>query len=580
MELAIAGQVIKKAFAPQPNLVETFTWDGKDGYGRTLQGIQTLSVRIGYEYVAQYYFTEDTYEASFNRFGLAPIATSASGVAGAGVSFSFLGARTETPPIVLWQDYGASLGTLGSLGLGGWNLSVHHTYDFGGRTIYLGNGDQRSAKAAGAVITTAAGIGERAVTGDGGPAIQARLADPYGVATAPDGSVYVADTSNHRVRRIRPDGIITTVAGKGSSTELGGFSGDGGPATQAELRGPRGVAVGPDGSLYIADTNNSRIRRVGPDGIISTLAGTGIPGGEGDGGPAAQARLYSPSDVAVGPDGSLYIADTYNSRVRRVGPDGIIVTVAGTGIAGFGGDGGPATQARISYTTGIAVGSDGSLYIADSSNQRVRRVGPDGIIKTVAGNGAGGFQGAFAGDGGPATLAGLRMPSAVALSADGSIYIADTENQRIRRVGPEGVIMTVAGKDNPDGLFFGDGGPATQAGLYYPRGLAVAPNGDIYVANPNQARIRRITTSFPGLGTGNIAVASENGDEIYIFDVTGRHLRTLDALTGTVRHQFSYNSAGLLTSITDGDGNVTRIERNGSGSPSAIVAPGGQRTIL
>ena len=183
--------------------------------------------------------------------------------------------------------------------------------------------------------------------------------------------------------------------------------GDGGPATQATTHRPQGIAVGPDGSLYIADSYNHRIRRVGPDGIITTVAGTDVPGFGGDGGPATQATLDYPQGIAVGPDGSLYIADSGNNRIRRVGPDGIITTVAGTdGSQGFGGDGGPATQARLAGPWGIAFGPDGSLYIADSGNQRIRRVGPDGIITTVAGTG----QSGFSGDGGPATQARLIGP--------------------------------------------------------------------------------------------------------------------------------------------------------------------------
>jgi YD repeat-containing protein len=202
-----------------------------------------------------------------------------------------------------------------------------------------------------------------------------------------------------------------------------------------------------------------------------------------------------------------------------VGPDGIITTVAGTGSLGFAGDGGPATQAQLSTPRGVTVGSDGSLYIADTHNNfRIRRVGPDGIITTVAGTGSLGF----AGDGGPATQARLNEPQGVAVGSDGSLYIADTINHRIRQ----------------------------------------------------------LRLSLPGFNIGDIIIAAEDGSELYVFTGTGRHLRTLDALTGAVRFQFTYNSAGRLATVTDGDGNVTTIERDGSGNPSAIVAPFGQRTTL
>src|SRR5207247_881331 len=218
---------------------------------------------------------------------------------------------------------------------------------------------------------------------------------------------------------------ISTVAGNGVSD----FAGDGGPATQASLNGSFGVAVAPDGSFYIADTINDRIRRVGPDGIISTVAGNGTSGFSGDGGPAQGAALRRPQGVAVAPDGSLYIADTGNARIRRVGPDGIIRTVAGNGTVQFGGDGGPATQAGLGNPVGVAVSPDGGLYIADTGHHRVRRVGPDGIITTVAGN----AFGQFSGDSGLATLAGIGAPTNLAVAPDGSLYIADNAFS-IRRV--------------------------------------------------------------------------------------------------------------------------------------------------
>ena len=519
LEIAFAGQAFKKNFAPLPNLVDTFAWDGKDAYGRPVRGLQPVKVRIGYEYIAQYYATGDSFAASFNRFGSFPIGigggSGGGGGGGSAVAFSFLPARTTTPPIILWRDYETSLGSLDSPDLGGWSLNVHHAYDAGGRSLYLGNGDQRSATAMNVVIATVAGTG-----------------DPH-------------------------------------------FAGDGGPATQAKLSPTGGIAVGSDGSLYISDRNNERIRRVGPDGVITTVAGTGGVGFTGDGGPATQATLHTPFDVAVGSDGSLYIADTNNHRIRRVGTDGIITTVAGTGVAGFAGDGGSATQAKLNQPLGVAVGSDGSLYITDINNQRIRRVGTDGIITTVAGSANVGFA---TGDGGPATQAGLNNPMGVAVGTDGSLYISD-QSQRIRRVGSDGIITTVAGTGVTG--FAGDGGPATQAQINNIQGgIAVGPDGSLYIADANNNRIRQIRPSLPGFSVSDIVIAAEDGSEVYVFTGTGRHQRTLDAQTGAVRFQFTYNTAGHLATIIDGDDNVTTIERDGIGSPSAIAAPFGQLTAL
>ena len=570
LEIAVAGQTFASDFAPQPDLVDTFTWDGKDVYGRPVPGQQPVKVRIGYEYIAQYYATQDTLLASYNRFGAPPNASASDG--SGVITFSRIDARLTTPPIILWQEYQASLGSFGSLGLGGWSLGVHHVYDVWARILYLGNGAQRSAEAVGVIIDTAVGTGATAFSGDGGPATQASVSSASGVAIGPDGSLYIADSGNNRIRRVGADGVITTVAGNG----LGGFAGDGGPATQARLSSPHDVAVASDGSLYINDRFNNRIRRVAPDGIITTFAGTGPFGYSGDGGPATQAKLNDLLGIAVAPDGSVYIGDRGNLRIRRVGPDGIITTVAGTGIGGFSGDGGLATQAQLNAPAGLAVGSDGSLYIADSFNRRVRRMGPDGIITTVAGSGIPGYGG----DGGPATQALLNSPSAIAVGTDGRLYIADFGNSRIRQVGTDGIINTVAG--NGTGGFTGDGGLATQAriGDPNPEGVAVGVDGTLYIPDRTNNRIRRLSPPLPGFSFGDIFVAAADGSEIYVFTGAGRHRQTLDALTGAVRYQFTYDSAGRLASVADGDGNVTNIARDGSGNPTAIVAPFGQQTTL
>ena len=213
LEVAVAGQAFEQDFAPQPNLVYAFTWDGKDAYGRTVQGRQLVKVRIGYEYIAQYYATRAAVEASYNRFGSPPIAVASNGGPGP-IVFSRPAVRSTTPQITLWREYEASLGSLDISGLGGWSLSVHHIYDVGDRTLYLGSGDQRSATAMGRVMTTVAGTGTFGSGGDGGPATQAAMFTPSGIAVGPDGSLYIADYTNPRIRRVGPDGIITTVAGK------------------------------------------------------------------------------------------------------------------------------------------------------------------------------------------------------------------------------------------------------------------------------------------------------------------------------------------------------------------------------
>ena len=299
------------------------------------------------------------------------------------------------------------------------------------KAVYSGDGTNFAGSTAAleqiSIIIPVAGTGIAGFGGDGGPAKLAMLNQPEGVAVDASGNLYIADTDNNRIRKISPGGIITTVAG----TEIAGFSGDGGPATQAQLNHPEGVAVDASGNLYIADTGNNRIRKISPNGIITTVAGNGIAGFSGDNGPASQAQLNQPEGVAVDASGNLYIADTDNDRIREVRTDGVIITIAGRD-AGFSGDGGPAYRAQLNHPEGVAVDASGNIYIADTGNNRIRKISPNGTITTIVGNG---------------TTAILKAPTGIAVSASGNLYIADTGNNRILVVDPSGRITTlVSGK--------------------------------------------------------------------------------------------------------------------------------------
>jgi sugar lactone lactonase YvrE len=331
-------------------------------------------------------------------------------------------------------------------------------------------------------ISTVSGTGTAGFSGDGGPATSAQLNEPHAVAVDSSGNRYIADTLNNRARKVDGSGAITTVAGTGTE----GFSGDGGPATSAELGYPNGVAVDDAGNLYIADLSNNRVRKVDGSGTITTVAGTGAQDFSGDGGPATSAEIAGPNGVAVDDAGNVYIADTSNHRVRKVDASGTISTVAGTGSADFSGDGGPATSAKINSPSALALDDTGNLYIADQGNNRVRKVDSSGTITTVVGNGGGGFSG----DGGPATSAELANPLGVEVDGSGNLYIGDFYNHRVRKVNSSGTITTVAGTGTAG--FSGDGGPATSAEQNYPRGVAVDGSGNLFVADTGNQRVRKV----------------------------------------------------------------------------------------
>jgi sugar lactone lactonase YvrE len=333
-------------------------------------------------------------------------------------------------------------------------------------------------------ITTIAGSGVQGFSGDGGPAVGAQLYAPEGVAVDGARNVYIADAgNNNRVRKVSPGGTITTIAGGGSAPGPGW--GDGGPATSAQLRGPNWVAVDGQGNVYISDFFNSRVRKVNPGGTITAFAGTGTQGFSGDGGPATSARLLGPQGVAVDKQGNVYIVDGNGDRVRKVNTGGTITTFAGTGIRGFSGDGGPATSARLNNPEGVAVDGAGNVYIADLQNGRVRKVSPGGTITTLAGGGS-----AF-GDGGPATSARVRSPYGVAVDGQGNVYIADRIDHRVRTVSPGGTISTFAGTGA--GGFSGDGGPATSAQVFAPWGMAVDGQGNVYIGDDQNRRVRKVS---------------------------------------------------------------------------------------
>jgi len=349
---------------------------------------------------------------------------------------------------------------------------------------------QIQVQLSGGTISTYAGTGTAGYTGDLGAATAARIAHPEGITVAANGDVYYADPDNNVIRKVTAaTGIITTVAGSGGN----GSSGDGGLAILAKFKNAEGVFVVANGDLYLADTGNHEIRKVTAlTGIVTLVVGSTSPGYSGDGGAAAAARLRLPAAIVVAANGDMYIADTGNDAVRKVtAATGIATTYAGTGTTGYTGDGGAATSARLSGPQGLVLAANGDLYIADTGNNVIRRVtAATGVITTFAGTGTAGFLG----DGGVATSARLNAPESVSISASGELYIADAGNNRIRRVSTGGTITTVAGTGTAGAA--GDGGLPTAAQLNSPHGIAVSTSGTYYISDRVNNEIRRVTGVF------------------------------------------------------------------------------------
>jgi uncharacterized protein (TIGR03437 family) len=427
-------------------------------------------------------------------------------------------------------------------------------------------------KVANGVITIVAGNGFEGFTGDNGPATAARLANPQGVAVDSAGNLYIADIGNYRIRKVS-NGVITTVAGNGTA----GFSGDNGPATNAQLSGPISVAVDSSGNFYIPD--NNRIRKVA-SGMITTVAGNGTQGFSGDNGPATSAQLIDPEGIVVDSAGNLYFADGDNNRIRKVS-NGVISTVAGNGTQGFGGDNGAAVNAQLNFPHGVAIDSTSNLYIADSGNSRIRKVA-NGVITTVAGGGT------LVGDNGPTTSAQLGDPSGVALDSSGNLYVADGVSNRIWEVS-NGVVTAVAGNGTKG--FSGDNGPATSAQLNSPISVAVDTAGNLYIADGNNNRVRKVAngviTTIAGSASGGfsgdngpatsaqlypVGVAVDSSGNLYISDTYNQRIRKVaNGVITTV--------AGNGTCCSSGDNNATATGSTLSGPTGIAVDAAGNLYI-
>ena len=568
VDVRIAGRDFLSSFPPVPNSADVFTFDGFDVFGRLVQGQQPITVLVG-----------NTYQ---------PVYTNVSRFADTGhfnTSGTLITNGSAINTLTLWKGWSGTLGTWDSrpLGIGGWTVDVNHAYDPVGRVIHFGDGSDFTPAFSPPIVTTV--VSQTLSRDEGiGP-----------VTVAADGSIYYF--MNSCIRRVSPDlSATTTFAGMCDTNSIvgTGFSGDGMDANAAQLSSNvSDLRFGSDGSLYIADAANNRIRRIDPSHKISTFAGTGAAGNcnaggySGEGVAATSAQLRCPSAIDVAADGTVYIADAENSLIRRVTPDGIIKTVAGipgqsttTGGAGIGE---PATSVALPIVSAVRLLADGSYVFNDTSE--VRRVMPDGVMQAFAG-------GAFGVSppvniGGPATSARFSGSGALDVAPDGSVYFVDGQDHTLFKVDPNGVISAIMGT----GTLQGDGILAAASNAL-PTGIHVLPDGSLFFAEndsgPTRSEIRRVGSALPGYtgSVGGYTFPSHDGRLLYKFDANGRHHQTIDALTGAVLLQFTYDSLGRLWTIaelTDPSnpaGQITTIAHDPSGNPSFVSPFGTNLTTL
>lgn len=551
-EIEVAGQVFRQEFSPAPNATFTFEWNGRDAYGRKVQGAQPADVRIGYVYPVVYQ-TPAQLTASFAQFSGIPLSV----------------ARTRGE-MTLWQEMKnvAQLGVFDAkaLGLGGWSISAHHALIPASALVLFGDGRQRNVEGTAPESMKVAGGGGAT---NGAPAINALTGGVAAMAYGSDGTLYLK--SGFRILRIDPTGTIWHFAGTGTA----GYSGDGGPAVLAQINpGVGKIAVGPDGSVYLADLNNARVRRIDRTGIITTIGGNGTQGegGRMDGVPATQSRIQ-PGGIAVASDGTLYVGDLFS--IRRISPDGIVTTIAGVGHSPVQEEqpsGSSGLQTALAWPEDLHLDSQGALYVVDYG--RVLRFGADGRVSNIAGR----YETSSpftTGDGGPANDALLQWPAGVLVAPDGSLLIS--QEGFLRLITPNGIIGRFAGGGATPGIVTGNllglSLPATYA--------ALSPSTDLGVGlrfDTGNGLVIRLRPHIAGFSVKDVLVPDHDRNEVHRFDAFGRHLETIDADTRKALYRFEYGPGGLLNAIVDRYENRTTIQR--SGDVITITAPRGRRSVL
>ncbi len=573
LNVDIAGINYKKVFQPEVGIIDTFTWDGKDAYGREFKGAAKANIKIDYIYRAVY--------VRVNQFGF---------------TFPGIPIDSDNPRsrIALSQEYEVTLinPVFENADIGNWTISDHHTFDPKSKVLFRGDGTQTTSEDIFSVMSFFAGNGSVGSAGIGGQAADANLNYPNYLTSDIEGNIYISDAgggfggAGHRILKITKDGIIERIAG---TQPNGGYNGDGISASSAWINSPQGIIVNSAGEIIFADAANYRIRKIDNNGIITTIAGTGTKGySANDFTIATETKLGDVSDLALAPDGSIYFAENYFSvgsrvyyyeRVRKIDTRGLISTYAGRNNDPDIGSNNPqtevfATESHIRTPSGLLCDNEGNLYITQA--QRILKITPDGIIHRFAGAGN---LGSYS-EGIHAYSARIN-PNDLVLNNNNELIFSEGTGT-IRIITTDTLVYTIAGKRGvhspiKENVF------ASLARFDNPLGMVFAPNKSIYIADPNDNRIRELRLNYPDYLTNGFLsynIVSEDGSELYSFDLNGKHLKTTNTLTGRDIFTFEYNTEGQLSSIVDQYSRNTRLVFDNNNRVEKLISPLNQITYF
>lgn len=559
VDLNIAGRTIKQTYPPFKDAQFRYNWDGYDAYGRTPPDTVIAIASVKYVYSEFYNILRYTGGTSFGD--ITPEGTI---VKGRGENYFI---KNFSIPVRASQRLESAAAKSVA---NGWFITSHHTYDPRQNALFKGDGTNLILSSLPWVYQSIAGTGVPGFSGDNGLARFAQLNSPSSVVTASDGTVFIADRGNNRIRKIDLNGVITTIAGNG----MAGFSGDNGPADDATLNKPQSITVNRDGSYYIVDTGNHCIRFVDENATISTFAG--VCGQVGyTSGVKTEALLNSPKDIVLSGDGSIYISDTGNHSIRRISPTGELTTISGSGQPGDAVNLVQSLAAQYREPRISNIDPSGSIFIADKGNNLIRRLSPGGVVKTIVGNGRDDEPQFFK----PASEFNLVGPKVVAAVKSGEVYFTDDYYNTISFFDLNGWVNPLVGYRTTRDPLQDDYATGSTARIVDIQGISINSDGTKMFADAGLNKVSTFSPVKPEFRSGLYTIPSEDGSEVFVFDSLGKHLRTLYGKTGAVKLSFEYDNENYLAGIADAFGNRTVFNRSGKFLTS-IVGPYGHTTVL